>query len=72
VQSHLSLELPNLGKVRASLQLIGNRLSLSIVADHAHTTHALRARSQALIDAFKAHPVKLKAISIAQEQQDDG
>lgn len=71
INSHLNLQLPHLGNITAKISLVAGKLTVSLLADEAITTHTLKKNSRALIQSFERHDVKLKAISIAQGDHDE-
>lgn len=71
VSSHLNLQLPHLGNITAKIRLVGDKLTVALVADEQATTDTLKMNSRTLIQSLEQHAGGLEAISIAQGDRDE-
>lgn len=67
IESHLQLNLPKLGDVRAVIRLENGQLKIHVSAQDNNTVEAMKQASHDLIDAFKDAQQSLIALSITSE-----
>lgn len=68
IHSSLSLDLPNLGRVTANLQMHEGRLRIQIEADEAEAAGQLRNEARALAEALQKHGQQLESLLVKQHE----
>lgn len=68
-QTRLTLTMPSLGEVKATLKLVGNELAVSLSTLDAEAANRLQSAGESLHQQFEANGLTVNAIAVTQHEQ---